>query len=91
MIENKHYKIIDSKHDSSHASIELITGDFAGVVYYYTNLQISESDDLGAVVAYNFKVERGNELYEISELENDADFKNILNRILNNILTEKYA
>jgi len=90
MIENKHYRFIDCQSDSSHTSIEILCDDFAGVVYHYTNLKISENEKVGAIIAYNFKIERGNELYEISELENDADFKSVMNRILNKILTEKY-
>ncbi len=91
MIEDKDYRFIDSAHDSTHVSIEILRGDFAGVKYHYTSLSINEENDV-AVLQYNFIVENGNELYEnIEELHTDEDFKNLMNKILHKILTEKYA
>lgn len=91
MIENKDYRFIDSAHDNTHVSIELLRGDFAGVKYHYTTLSINEENDV-AVLQYNFVIENANELYEnIEELNNDEDFRIVMNKILHKILIEKYA
>jgi len=91
MTEDKDYRFIDSTHDSTHVSIEILKGDFAGIKYYYKELSISEEDD-AAILRYDFVIINGNELYEsVEELRNDEDFKIVMNKILHKILTEKYA
>ena len=91
MIENKHYKLVPSKHDEKHTSIELLSGEYAGIKYYYSDVSVTENED-SAILHYSFKIENGNELYECtSELELDEDFKTTMNKILHHILTEKYA
>jgi hypothetical protein len=91
MIANKHYKLVPSTHDEKHTSIELLTGEYAGIKYYYSSVSVTENED-SATLHYSFKIENGNELYECtSELDRDDDFKIIMNKILHNILTEKYA
>jgi hypothetical protein len=91
MTEDKDYRFIDSAHDNTHVSIEILKGDFADIKYYYKELSIIEEDD-AAILRYDFVIINGNELYESDEeLRNDEDFKIVMNKILHKILTEKYA
>lgn len=88
MKEGKHYRIVESPSHPDHYSILLIHGDYAGTQYMYDGISISEKDGY-ANIKYDYIIENGNELYSKDELENDYDFIKILNKVLENILTEE--
>jgi len=86
MKENKDYKLVDSSESEQYA-IEILTSDFAGVIFRYNGIQVSEDGD-HLILKYDFTIEKSNELYTNIELENDEDFLNIIGKILENLLTE---
>lgn len=87
MKEGQHYQIVESHSQPDHYSIRITHGDYAGIQYMYNNLSITEKDGY-ANLKYDYCVEKTNELYDKDELKIDYDFIKILNKILENILTE---
>jgi hypothetical protein len=88
MKEGKHYRIVESPNHSDHYSILIMHGDYAGIQYMYDGISIAEKDGY-ANIKYDYIIENENELYNKEELETDHDFIKILNKILENILTEE--
>lgn len=86
LIENVDYRFIDFN-DSEITGIELLTGNYAGVVYYYGKVKVSE--DMGIVrlqFAYNI-TQPGN--FTEEQLTSDEVFYTIMGDILSEILLTK--
>lgn len=86
--EGTDYKFIIPKDVSDNIDIELLIGEYKGIVYRYGGVKIDEDDTNGAVLSFNYDVidDAG-----IGTLEEDERFKNHIGNILVSLIEKRMA
>jgi hypothetical protein len=84
--ENTDYRFIDFD-DSDITGIEIIKGDFAGVVYHYGKARVVEEGEFARLQFGYTLVNPGN--HDMDVLQNNEDFVNIMGDILTQILIKQ--
>lgn len=84
MIPN--YTMVE-KEDMDYFGFRFDEGQYEGVVFYYGQVKIEEDvENDQALLQFDFQVDKGNDTYNIGELEESDDFRNMLGDILVSIL-----
>jgi len=86
LIENEDYRFVTH---NDVVCVELLSGEYAGVVYSYSNVSVTTDDKddptLPPVLSFNFEVfSQGN--YTLEELEDDYDFRERMGDVLVSIV-----
>ena len=86
--EGTDYKFIIPEEVSDNIDIELLIGEYKGVVYRYGGVKIDEDGSGGAVLSFNYDVI---EDADIGTLEEDEQFKNHIGNILVSLIEKRMA
>lgn len=84
--ENEDYRFIDFA-DSELTGIQIIKGEYAGVVYHYGKVRVKEQGEMGVLEFGYTLVNPGK--HDIDQLQNDDSFVTIMGDILTEILTRQ--
>jgi len=83
------FKFVDPTEESTIVNVELLTGEFEGVVYRYGRVNVNEDEESGeAMLSYEFDLVDSNGLDSL--LENE-DFKNHIGHVLSNIMIQNQS
>jgi hypothetical protein len=85
-LEGIDYRFIDFT-DSELTGIEVLKGDYAGVVYHYGKVRVKEQGEMGVLEFGYTLVNPGK--HDIDTLQNDDGFVTIMGDILTEILTRQ--
>ena len=86
--EGKDYKFVIPEDVSDNIDIELLVGEYTGVVYRYGGVKIDEDNSGGAVLTFNYDVIDD---VGIGTLEDDEAFKNHIGNILVSLIEKRMA
>lgn len=81
--EGKDYKFIDFS-DNTMTGIELLTGEYAGVVYHYGKVRVKEQGEMG-VLEFGYTIVNPGK-HDIDLLQKQEEFVTIMGDILTEIL-----
>lgn len=85
------YSFVEVEHDWDQVSaIKILTGPYAGIIYYYQAVKIAEDDGHGAIVKFTFQVHTSDTI-AIDSLANDLTFHTVMGEILSQIITDNAA
>lgn len=84
--ENTDFRFVDFA-GSELTGVQILDGDFKGVVYHYHKAKIVEEGEL-AVLKFGFTIVSPAN-YDIDELKENAEFQTLMGDILNVIITEQ--
>lgn len=84
--ENEDYRFIDFM-DSELTGIQVLKGEYAGVVYHYGKVRVKEQGEMGVLEFGYTLVNPGK--HDIDALQNDEGFVTIMGDILTEILTRQ--
>ena len=85
-LEGVDYKFIDFT-DSELTGIQILTGDYAGVVYHYGKVRVKEQGEMG-VLEFGYTIVNSGK-HDIDALQNDEGFVTIMGDTLTEILTKQ--
>lgn len=89
MQEHIDYILVDNDLHLDHYCIKLTSGEYAGIVYAYGNINITEEERNGETIArlsFVYEVQTDNENYSKDELKNNCGFQNHIGKILESII-----
>lgn len=87
-IEGTDYKFIVPEDYSENIDIQLLIGNYSGVVFRYGGVKIDEDDSGGACLSFNYDIVDDS---GIGTLEEDEDFKNHIGNILVSLIEKRMA
>jgi hypothetical protein len=85
-LEGIDYKFIDFT-DSELTGIQILKGEYAGVVYHYGKVRVKEQGEMGVLEFGYTLVNPGK--HDIDQLQNEENFVTIMGDILTEILTKQ--
>lgn len=85
-LEGVDYKFIDFT-DSELTGIQVLKGEYAGVVYHYGKVRVKEQGEMG-VLEFGYTIVNPGK-HDIDALQNDDEFVTIMGDILTEILTRQ--
>jgi hypothetical protein len=85
-LEGEDYRFIDFT-DSELTGIELLKGEYAGVVYHYGKVRVKEQGEMG-VLEFGYTIVNSGK-HDIDALQNDEGFVTIMGDTLTEILTRQ--
>jgi len=85
-LEGIDYKFIDFT-DSELTGIQVLKGDYAGVVYHYGKVRVKEQGEMG-VLEFGYTIVNPGK-HDIDALQNDEGFVTIMGDTLTEILTRQ--
>jgi hypothetical protein len=85
-LEGVDYKFIDFT-DSELTGIQIIKGEYAGVVYHYGKVRVKEQGEMG-VLEFGYTIVNPGK-HDIDALQNDEGFVTIMGDTLTEILTRQ--
>ena len=86
MSEIPKYTLVE-KEDLDYYGFKIQEGEYKDVVYYYGEVKIEEDvENDKAVLNFNYQIDKGNEQYNIEELQDSIKFNNLMGDILAEIL-----
>lgn len=75
------------KEDMDYYGFKIEDGEYKDVIYYYGEVKIEEDvENDTAVLNFNYQIDKGNEQYNIEELQDSIKFNNLMGDILAEIL-----
>lgn len=86
--EGKDYKFVIPEEVSDNIDIELLIGEYKGVIYRYGGVKIDEDNFGGAVLTFNYDVIDD---VGIGTLEDNEAFKNHIGNILVSLIEKRMA
>lgn len=87
LTENKDYRFVDFK-DSDITGVEIMSGEYAGVVYHYHKVRIAEDEGPVPRLQFGYTIVYPGE-HDIDDLNSDEGFHIIMGDILTNVLLAK--
>ena len=86
MSEIPKYTMVE-KEDMDYYGFKIEDGEYKDVIYYYGEVKIEEDvENDKAVLNFNYQIDKGNEQYNIEELQDSIKFNNLMGDILAEIL-----
>jgi hypothetical protein len=85
-LEGEDYRFIDFT-NSELTGIELLKGEYAGVVYHYGKVRVKEQGEMG-VLEFGYTIVNSGK-HDIDALQNDEGFVTIMGDTLTEILTRQ--
>jgi len=85
-LEGVDYKFIDFS-DSELTGIQVLKGEYAGVVYHYGKVRVKEQGEMG-VLEFGYTIVNPGK-HDIDALQNDEGFVTIMGDTLTEILTRQ--
>lgn len=85
-LEGTDYKFIDFT-DSELTGIQILKGEYAGVVYHYGKVRVKEQGEMG-VLEFGYTIVNPGK-HDIDALQNDEGFVTIMGDTLTEILTRQ--
>lgn len=75
------------KEDMDYYGFKLKEGDFKDVIFYYGEVKIEEDEaNDQASLNFKFQIDKGNETYNVDELNESEEFKTLIGDILAELL-----
>lgn len=75
------------KEDMDYYGFKLQEGKFEDVIYYYGEVKIEEDEENDtAYLNFKFQVAKGNDTYNVDELNESSEFKTLIGDILATLL-----
>ena len=87
LLEGKDYRFIDFT-NSDITGIQILQGEFAGVVYHYGKARVQEAGEF-AKLQFGYTLVHSGE-HDIDELQNNEEFVTIMGDILTEILINQH-
>lgn len=84
--QDEDYRFIDFT-DSELTGIQILKGEYAGVVYHYGKVRVREQGEMGVLEFGYTLINPGK--HDIDQLQNDDNFVTIMGDILTEILTKQ--
>jgi len=85
-LEGEDYRFIDFT-DSELTGIQILKGEYAGVVYHYGKVRLKEQGEMG-VLEFGYTIVNSGK-HDIDTLQNDDGFVTIMGDTLTEILTRQ--
>lgn len=85
LVEGYDYKFVIPEDDGIAVNVELLTGEYSGIVYRYGKVSFEENEESGeGYLVFEYDVIDS----EIPSLESNVNFKNYIGDVLASIITK---